>query len=337
MSVSLDFVRRSRYNIDMDTFENKKILVIADSNLTNSFFLEYLRSSFVAENKRVYMFNGGIPGARMDMVMNCVEEEISVEKPDCALLSFGGNDLGVWLYDSTLEVTEAVLKERAERNQSYANALKEVIDYLRLQKIEPILMTPMCYDENLVESEEITTDKDNKEKMLIGDSFFKRATFKNINQGLKDLRDIGVQIAREKGIAVWDIFTETHERVDHSCFIEDGVHYNEKGHWIMAELFYKHMFGAELKAYPIPESVKEISVLEADERAYFFAKYNIVFLSEGRKDGEALVQAVQSFIERKGYEEGLTKERADGFFRFVKAPFEKQKEIARKIKRLYEV
>ena len=48
-------------------------------------------------------------------------------------------------------------------------------------------------------------------------------------------------------------------------------------------------------------------------------------------------KAVQSLVERKGNEEGLTKERADGFFRFVKAPFEKQKEIARKIKRLYEV
>ena len=320
----------------MNTFIDKKICVVADSNLTRPYFLEYLRSAFLAENKRVYLYNNGIPGARMDMVMNCIEEEFAVEKPDYVLLSFGANDLGIWLYDSTLDVTDEVLLERAARNQSYLNAFEEVVDYLRAKGVEPILITPMCLDENLVEKENITTDKDNKEKQLIGDSFFKRATFRNINDGLQVLRDKGMELAAKKGVAVWDIFTETRARVDHSCFIEDGVHYNEKGHRIMAELFYKQMFGEELPTYPTTQSVKDLTVLEGDKRAYFFIKYNLIFLSEGRKEGEELVKAAQNFLDKKGYVEGMTKERAEGFFRFVQSPLENQKKIVEKVKGLYD-
>ena len=318
------------------SFLDKKICVVADSNLTNPYFLEYLRSAFQAENKRVYLYNNGIPGARMDMVMNSIDEEMSVEKPDYVLLSFGANDLGIWLYDSTLQVTDEVLAERAARNQSYLNAFETVVDYLRAKGVEPILLTPMCLDENLVELEDIKTDKDNKEKQLIGNAFFKRKTFQNINYGLQVLRDKGVELAAKKGVTVWDIFTETRARVDHSCFIEDGVHYNEKGHRIMAELFYKRRFGAQLSDYPTPQSVKELTDLEADKRAYFFVKYNLIFLSEGRKEGEELIKAAQNFLDKKGYVEGMTKERAEGFFRFVQSPLDGQKTIVEKVKSLYE-
>ncbi len=319
----------------MNAFIDKKICVVADSNLTNPYFLEYLRSAFLAEKKKVYMYNNGIPGARMDMVMNCIEEELAAEKPNYVLLSFGANDLGIWLYDSTLEITDEVLAERAARKQNYLNGFEKVVDYLRSKGVEPILITPMCLDENLVELEGITTDKDNKEKQLIGDSFFKRATFQNINDGLQVLRDKGMELAAKKGVIVWDIFTETKSLVSHDCFFEDGVHYNEKGHRIMAELFYKHMFGEELPIYPVPQSVKELTALEADKRAYFFIKYNLIFLSEGRKEVEELVKAAQNFLDRKGYVEGMTKERADGFFRFVQSPMENQKKIVKKVKGLY--
>ena len=104
----------------------------------------------------------------------------------------------------------------------------------------------------------------------------------------------------------------------------------------MAELFYKHMFRKDMELYPIPQSVREISLLEADERAYFFVKYNLIFLSQGRKEGEELVKAAQNFLDKKGYIEGLTKERADGFFRFVQAPLENQKKIVKKVKDAYD-
>ena len=81
--------------------------------------------------------------------------------------------------------------------------------------------------------------------------------------------------------------------------------------------------------------MKELTDLEADERAYFFAKYNIVFFSQGLKEGEELVKAVEDFIEKKGYVEGMTKERAEGFFRFVQSPLENQKKIVKKVKGLY--
>lgn len=319
----------------MNKFLNKSLFVIADSNLTRPFYLEYLRAAFSATGKNVYIYNNGIPGARMDMVMNCIEEELAFVQPDYAILSFGGNDLGIWLYDSLKPETPDIISERRLRNESYVNALKTVIEYLRGRGIEPILMTPMCYDENLIERDDIVTEKDNKEKALITDSFFKRATFKKINQGLSVLKELGIKTAESYGVEVWDVFSQTMARVNHGCFMDDGVHYNQAGHKIVAEIMYENMFGENLEYFPVSEKIKELTLAEEAKRAYFFVKYNIVYLSYGKKEGQELIDTVNGFIAEKGYVEGLTPQRASGFFDFVKNPEEKQKQVIKSIDALY--
>ncbi len=317
----------------MQKFENKSFYFVSDSNLTNPYYLEYLRSACKKTGKKVFFRNKGVPGARMDMVQNCIEEELVVEKPDYVALSFGVNDLGIWLYDTTLEVTEELQKQRNERIANYLCALEENIVYLQARGITPILMTPICVDENVVEKEEVQTDKDSKEKAAIKNTLFTKKSFQSINDvGLKTLHEQGMLIAKQYGVEIWDLYLATKAQLDTSCFYSDGVHYNEKGHRIIAQEIYKNMFNEELCNCEVGEEVKELSTIEADERAYFFVKYNLVFLSQGKKEGESLLTAVREFIEKKGYVEGLTSARAEGFFRFMENPVEKQKEIVRAIR-----
>jgi hypothetical protein len=229
-------------------------------------------------------------------------------------------------------MTDEVKREREIRINNYAMALEKNIQDLRLRGVEPIVLTPVCYNEDIVEKTEIQTDKDSKEKANIKNTLFSKASFRNINEAMRLLSEICKEIAKKYDVAVWDLFAETKAQVDNSCFQADGIHYNEKGHWIIAQATYKNMFGEPLEAYPVTEAVKELSQMEADERAYFFVKYNLVFLSCGRKDGEELANYVQEFIQAKGYVQGLTRARAEGFFRFSQSPTEKQREIVAKIK-----
>lgn len=328
-----DFIKRWI----MCKFDNKTVFFIGDSNISRPYFLEYLRADFINTGKTVYLYNKGIAGARMDMVLNSIDEEIAVLKPDYAALSFGGNDLGIWLYDATLPVTEELIDERESRIESYCIAFKKVITYLRGKGIEPILMTPLCYDENIIEKDGIETQKDNKEKTQIKQTLFTKASFKNINEnGLKVICERGKRIAAEYGVTVWDLYSYTKTRIKNSDFNSDGVHYNEHGHRIIAESIYTNMFGEKMGDYAIDERIKAISALENDERAYFFIKYNLVFLSEGRRDGEELIKSLNRFIEKKGYVEGLTESRVAGFFRFMSDPTKNTEQITHMVMRLFE-
>lgn len=301
----------------MNNFENKTVYFVGDSNITQPFFLEYLRENLLHTKKRTYLYNKGVPGARMDMVKNYIDEEISVLKPDYVVLSFGGNDLGIWLYDAYNAVTDEVLSEREKRIQKYCNALECLIVDLKSKYVVPILMTPLCYNEDIVERQDVKTERDNKEKCAIKNTLFTKASFKNINIGQKIICEKGKSIADKYRVQVWDAYSFTKEKVDGSCFYGDGVHYNEKGHRIIAELIYENMFGEKLLDYTIEKCVRNISDIEADERAYYFVKYNLIFFAYGTKQGKDLADALNGFIKEKGYVEGLTKERAEGFFRFA--------------------
>ena len=319
----------------MGKFEGKSIYFVSDSNMANPYFLEYLRADCARTGRKTYFRNKGIAGARMDMVKNCIEEELAVESPDYVALCFGGNDLGIWLYDQGACLGVLQAKEREERIKNYVCGLEENILYLRQRGIEPILLTPLCYDENIQEQENVKTDKDSKEKAVIQDTLFTKESFKNINRGLGILSEKGKEIADKLAVEVWDLYEITKRDTDNSCFYQDGVHYNEKGHKIVAQAIYRCLFGVALSECSIMESIKELSKMEADERAYFFVKYNAIFLTYGKKEGKELLDAVDTFIREKGYVDGLTRARADGFFRFAVNPNAKQKEIVRKIKELY--
>lgn len=302
----------------MNNFENKTVYFVGDSNITQPFFLEYLRENLLQTQKITYLYNKGVPGARMDMVKNYIDEEISVLQPDYVVLSFGGNDLGIWLYDVYNAVTDEVLSERAQRIRNYCNAFEDLIVYFRSKNIVPILMTPLCFNEDIVERQDVTTERDNKEKSAIKNTLFTKASFKNINIGQKIICEKGKSIAEKYGVQVWDAYSFTKEKVDGSCYYGDGVHYNEKGHRIIAELIYEKMFGEPLRDYTVEKRVKDISNAEADERAYYFVKYNLIFFAYGKKQGKDLTDAINVFIKEKGYVDGLTAERAEGFFRFVR-------------------
>lgn len=248
-----------------ELFKNKRIVFFGDSITQNGGFCYNIRSYFRDNNIKSSVFNRGVGGTRAVMAKYMMEEEVFPLNPDVVFVSYGVNDIGIWLYDSLKPITPELLEKRRIRDEEHFASMKFVLTKLKEKGITPICQTPYAVDELLVEKEDIETIADNKEKEdYIGPSFYKRKTFENINEGLKYYAETMKKICAELGVEVLDTFTFTRElsHKEEGIFKDDGTHYTEKGHYYIA----KHMLEfmgvnediKEFKQYPDMDEAKEL-------------------------------------------------------------------------------
>ena len=221
-------------------FVGKTLCLIGDSILEHGFYTYNLRSYFQNAKEKCYVFNRGVAGNRAIMAQYILEDEVFWLNPDYAVICFGANDLGIWLYDSLKPVTEEVLQKRKLRDDEYIKAHEILIDKLSEKGIKPIIMSPYSMNSLLVENDDIETITDNDEKEdEIKPSFYKRKTFENINQAFKGYAQRLKELCERKGVIFWDMFKRTHEimLVEDGLFFDDGCHYSkEKGHAVLAKI-----------------------------------------------------------------------------------------------------
>ena len=134
--------------------ENKSICFFGDSNTNEGKYISYLREFFSKNQIRVHLFNNGIGGTRIDMLKNIVEEELDMYTPDFAVLSYGTNDLGIWLYGKDRVLDEEDKLEIERRINLYAESLENMVKLLKSKNIMPIVFSPFCVNENITEREE---------------------------------------------------------------------------------------------------------------------------------------------------------------------------------------
>ena len=215
-------------------FIGKTLCFIGDSILQHGHYIYNLRAYFQGKKEKCFVYNRGVGGNRAVMAKYILDDEFSQLNPDYAVVCFGVNDLGIWLYDSFKPITQELLQKRKARDDEYIGAFEQLIDELTARGIKPIIMSPYAVNEFLVETEEIETVNDNKEKEdEIKPSFYKRKTFQNINDGLRGYAQRLETLCKQKGVEFWDIFALTYEKMPNypEMFGKDGIHYTkDKGH-----------------------------------------------------------------------------------------------------------
>lgn len=227
-----------------DLFKNKRIVFFGDSITENGTFCYNIRSYFREIGVKSTVFNRGVGGTRAVMAKYMMEEEVFPVNPDIVFVSYGVNDIGIWLYDSLKEFTPEIMEKRRLRDEEHIQSMIDVITALKNKGITPICCTPFAVNELLTEKEDIETIADNNEKEdYIGPSFYKRKTFANINEGLKGYAEKMKKICLEQNVEVIDFFDFTYKLsyAEKGIFIDDGTHYTKKGHDFLAKFILEFM------------------------------------------------------------------------------------------------
>ena len=230
-------------------FIGKTIAFIGDSITQHGHYIYHLRAYFQGKKEKCFVYNRGVGGNRAIMAQYILDDEICSLTPDYAVICFGVNDLGIWLYDSLKPITQEVLKKRKARDDEYIKAYEILIDELTAKGIKPIVASPYAVDNFIVENEEIETVADNNEKEdEIKPSFYKRKTFQNINEALKGYSNRLQALCVQKGVEFWDFFLETYKQMqtDRGLYSKDGIHFSQdKGHSVLAQTVLKFL-GCEI-------------------------------------------------------------------------------------------
>ena len=258
-----------------DLFKDKTIVFLGDSIAEQGYFCYDVRVGLREVGERVRVFNRGVGGTRAVMAKHMLEEEVYPLKPDVVFISYGANDIGIWLYDAKKAETPELIEKRRARDEEYLASLREIILALKARGITPICQTPYPVNERLVEREDIDTIADNDEKEdYIGPSFYKRATFENINRGLAGYAERVRKMCRELEVEVVDVFSYMHKAsLEYDgLFIDDGCHYTELGHAYIARCLLDFMGverdGLDFKRYPDMDKARQLEELIRDIMMY---------------------------------------------------------------------
>ena len=262
-----------------EIFKDKRICFLGDSITQHGYYIANMRWFIHHQKEKCILFNRGIGGNRADMAEHLLEKEVFLLNPDFCFVSFGVNDLGIWLYDCFKQETKTLLEEREQRNKKYFDGIRTIVRQCKARDIYPVVMTPFPVNELLEEKPDIPTLADNKEKSeLIGPWFYKQRTFQSINLALKTYGEKLCEIATEEGCLFLDLYTPLTEimRKERDIFAADGIHYTPKGHTFIAKIILAYL-GYE----NIPEDFEsdklndEISQMESEQRNFAYVLYNV--------------------------------------------------------------
>ena len=220
-------------------FVGKTICLVGDSIMEHGHYTYNIRSYFQGKKEKCNVFNRGVAGNRAIMAQYLLEDEVFWMNPDYVAICFGANDMGVWLYDSFVPVTDELLARRKVRDDEYFLAYEILIDKFTERGIKPIVMSPYAVDSLIVESDAVYTVPDNDEKEdELKPSFYKRKTFENINQAFVGYAKKLKEIAERKGALYMDMFEKSYQAMltEKGLFGDDGTHYTEKGHDVLAKI-----------------------------------------------------------------------------------------------------
>ena len=277
------------------TAKRARIAFLGDSIVQHGTFLDLMRARLEDIEGAPRLYNRGLGGNRADMVTALFADEIASLRPDTCFVHYGVNDIGVWLYDTALAVTPAVLAERRERDEGYRAGLTRTAERLLAAGITPVLCTPIPLDGYLGEEEDVVTLADNEEKgKRIRDTLYTRATFAAINRALAAYRETVFAIAAEAGAEVCDLHTAFlgAQGEGSGLYQKDGTHLSRKGNVLLAQCLLSHI-GVAWDGTPLPLSERHATLreLEQAERRVQYVKWAMFHPLYGRDAEDATVGA----------------------------------------------
>ncbi len=278
--------------------DGKKFAFLGDSIAHHGEFIYNIRSYFHYNGVKATIYNRGISGARVDTVYHFIKEEILSIKPDYCFICFGANDLGIWLYDSFLEIDDKVITDRKERNDKYYNGIKHTVKILKENDIMPIILSPYPVDENITELPDIPTLGDNKEKAdLIGPWFYKKQTFRNINDAFSGYASWIKDFAQKENVLFYDNFNWLKKASYNmqNVFGKDGIHYTPCGQALIARGILEFLgFNNIPTGFIKDKENDEILLLEQEERSASFVRFNVFHEMNGSFTLEQMLEQTKT-------------------------------------------
>ncbi len=259
-------------------FINKTVCFLGDSITEHGHYIYNIRSFFCNASEKVFVYNRGTGGTRAITAKYILNDEIKELNPNYVVVCFAVNDMGIWLYDNNKPLTDKLKEKRRIRNQEYFDNIKILVQQIKEQGIKPIIMSPFPVNEFLVEKENIQTLADNNEKEdYIGPSFYTRATFRNLNVGLKEYVSTLKSMSKELGALYIPLFESAYAVLpnENGLFNADGVHCSLKGHALIAKVILS-FFGCkqDVLYFKKTEANDKIFKLEQIERKAGFLLRN---------------------------------------------------------------
>ncbi|MBQ3219119.1 MAG: hypothetical protein IJB32_00805 [Clostridia bacterium] len=252
-----------------EQYKGKTIAVIGASVIEHGKQFYYIRSYMQQSKDKCYLYNRGTGGNRAVMFPYLFDEEIKELDVDYVAISYGVNDMGIWLYDNLKPVTDELLAKRKARDDEYFESFKKAIETVKAYGAIPIVMSPSPVNELLVEKENIETLADNDEKEdNLKPSFYTRATFRNINQAIKGYVEKLKIMAEEMGAEYMPIFENVYPKTlkQADMFCEDGVHYNANGYKEIAKVILEYLgcenIPNEFKCTPENDEIEKLEQLD---------------------------------------------------------------------------
>ena len=237
------------------------------------------------------------------------------------------------LYDSAKEETAKLKAERQHFIDVYKTSLENIVLNLKNRGIIPIVCSPFCVNEHIIETGDVQTVVDNSDKKDIKETFYTKKTFCKINEGLKKMRDIAFDISQRQNVDFWDTYTQTLKNISNENFTEDGIHYTDIGHKLIAKIMLNAMLGKTLADAPISQRIQEIAKFEFDERSYYFIKYIVLHETIKAIGGDYdLITETKRWIANNGHIDGVSEERELSLYRYAAAPKHNQQALIAKIK-----
>lgn len=208
----------AQQTIKILTFGDSITRGVRDGVKETQTFTYYLGVFLNKDSLHVEMIKKGISGETTSGALNRIDHDVIGEKPHYVTVMYGTNDAFIDNYANETGHLPRISIERYKKN------LQEMVQKLKANNIQPILMTPIPMGR-------------------FGDSDVGIYKQKGINFKLKEYVEVVRDTAQEENVPLVDHFSEwlkwKKKGKDIDTWMTDGIHPNPKGHRLMAMTIFK--------------------------------------------------------------------------------------------------
>lgn len=208
------------------------IVLLGDSTTATREKLEiyanWLARELPHKGIKAKIINAGVGGNTTQNAMNRFEQDVLQKNPGLVVIQFGINDSTIDVWKNPPETKPRVSKKE------YIHNLEKITETLKARKCGVILMTPnpMCWTAKL--------------KSLYGKPPYLTDDADGFNVILREYAQAVRQLAERQKIPLVDVYAafSAYGKADKqsiSDLLLDGMHPNDKGHRIVADLLFKEI------------------------------------------------------------------------------------------------
>lgn len=188
-------------------------------------YATHLQEQLVARDRPLNVINAGVGGNTTAMARTRFEKEVLARQPDLVVIQFGINDAAVDVWKKPPATAPRVPLAAFENNlREFCTTLKGRGAHVVLMTPNPLRWTP-------------------KLKELYGQPPYRVDEADGFNVLLRDYAGVVRKLAREESVELVDVFEAFMAKPSPDELLLDGMHPNERGQALVAELLVERLTG----------------------------------------------------------------------------------------------